>query len=286
MMNNARFLLATTVLLASTSTLAADLDLTVYNPGEAAVFPVTSTLITGPTEAMLVDAQFSTTEGDELVDLIRASGKTLTTIYISGGDPDFYFGLEPLVAAFPDADVIASPAVVAHINATKARKIEYWGPKLGEGAPEQVIVPDVSERTEFLVDGEPVEVHHINTHQAHLWLPGEETILGGVAVYAGTHVWTADSQSREARDQWQAVLNEMIERQPRQVIPGHYLGQRPDGADAVVFTRDYLQNFEQALTANDSANAVIKELKARYPDLPGEDSLTISAKVNTGEMDW
>lgn len=286
MMTNAKLLLATTALLASTSTLAADLDLTVYNPGEAGIFPVTSTLITGPTEAMLVDAQFSTTEGDELVDLIRASGKTLTTIYISGGDPDFYFGLEPLVAAFPDADVIASPAVVAHINATKAGKIEYWGSKLGEGAPEQVIVPDVSEHTEFLVDGEPVEVHHINTPQAHLWLPGEETILGGVAVYAGTHVWTADSQSREARDQWQAVLNEMIERQPRQVVPGHYLGQRPDGVDAVVFTRDYLQNFEQALTEHDSSDGVISDLKARYPDLPGEDSLTISAKVNTGEMDW
>ncbi|MDX1459015.1 MAG: Vmh family MBL fold metallo-hydrolase [Marinobacter sp.] len=285
-MNKTRTFLTATALLASVNTLAADLELTVYNPGEEGIFPVTSTLITGPSEAMLVDAQFSTIDGDALVELIRDSGKTLTTIYISGGDPDFYFGLEPLVAAFPDAEVLASPAVVAHINETRDRKIDYWGPKLGDGAPDQVIVPEASERTEFQVDGEPVEVHHINTHQAYLWLPGEETILGGVAVYGGTHVWTADSQSREARQQWQAVLEEMINRQPQRVIPGHYLGQPPQGADAVVFTRNYLQDFEQALTDSHGSAAVIEYLKAQYPTLPGEDSLTISAKVNTGEMDW
>lgn len=285
-MNKARTFLAATALLASANTMAADLELTVYNPGEKGIFPVTSTLITGPSEAMLVDAQFSTTDGDALVDLIRESGKALTTIYISGGDPDYYFGLQPLVAAFPEAKVVASPAVVEHINATKARKIEYWGPKLGDGAPDRVIVPEASDRTEFQVDGEPVEVHHINTHQAYLWLPEEEAILGGVAVYAGTHVWTADSQTREARDEWQAVLSEMIDRQPQRVIPGHYLGEMPQGTDAVVFTRNYLQDFEQALTDNNESSALIEEMKARYPNLPGEDSLTISAKVNTGEMDW
>lgn len=285
-MNKARTFLAATALLASANTLAADLELTVYNPGEKGIFPATSTLITGPSEAMLVDAQFSTTDGDALVDLIRDSGKTLTTIYISGGDPDFYFGLQPLVAAFPEAKVVASSEVVKHINATKARKIDYWGPKLGDGAPDQVIVPEVSDRTEFQVDGEPVEVHHINTPQAYLWLPEEETILGGLAVYAGTHVWTADSQTRDARDEWQAVLSEMIDRQPQQVIPGHYLGELPQGTDAVVFTRNYLQDFEQALTDSNDSSALIEQLEARYPKLPGEESLIISAKVNTGEMDW
>ena len=64
---------------------ATPLQLQVYNPGEAAVFPVSSTLISGEREAILVDAQFSTREAAELVRLVKASGKRLTTIYISLG---------------------------------------------------------------------------------------------------------------------------------------------------------------------------------------------------------
>ena len=54
---------------------ATPLQLQVYNPGEAAVFPVSSTLISGEREAILVDAQFSTREAAELVRLVQASGK-------------------------------------------------------------------------------------------------------------------------------------------------------------------------------------------------------------------
>ena len=38
--------------------------------------------------------------------LPSASGKQLTTIYISHGDPDYYFGLDTLTAAFPKAKVL------------------------------------------------------------------------------------------------------------------------------------------------------------------------------------
>ena len=80
--------------------LAQPLSLEVYNPGEHAVFPVSSSLITGEREAILVDAQFSTREAQALVERIQASGKTLTTIFISHGDPDFYFGLDTLTRAY------------------------------------------------------------------------------------------------------------------------------------------------------------------------------------------
>src|SRR5690606_28049953 len=108
------------LLLAAGTLQAAPLSLQVYNPGERAIFPVSSTLISGEHEAMLVDAQFSSHEAKELVELVRASGKRLTTIYISHGDPDFYFGLETLTQAFPEAKVLATPQTIAHIEHTQA----------------------------------------------------------------------------------------------------------------------------------------------------------------------
>jgi glyoxylase-like metal-dependent hydrolase (beta-lactamase superfamily II) len=44
----------------------------------------------------------------KLVEMIKKSGKKLTRIVITSGDPDFYFGLEPLVKAFPDVKVVAT----------------------------------------------------------------------------------------------------------------------------------------------------------------------------------
>jgi glyoxylase-like metal-dependent hydrolase (beta-lactamase superfamily II) len=123
-----RQLVAGAALLASASAaLAQPLSVEVYNPGESAIFPVTSTLISGEREAILIDAQFSTREAEELVERIQASGKTLTTIFISHGDPDFYFGLDTLTRAYPEAKVLATPETVAYIEKSRTPKLAYWG---------------------------------------------------------------------------------------------------------------------------------------------------------------
>lgn len=132
-MNKRSITLLITALAASNYVSAADLAITHYNPGENAIFPASSVLVSGEKELMLFDAQFSVKDGKKLVEQIKKSGKELSIIYISSGDPDYYFGLEPIVAAFPDVKVVASEAVVKHIERTKDAKLAYWGPILKEG---------------------------------------------------------------------------------------------------------------------------------------------------------
>lgn len=278
--------LAILLSLAAVPAISAPLHLEVYNPGENAIFPVSSTLISGPKEVVLIDAQFSTKDGQKLADTLKASGKNLTKIIITSGDPDYYFGLEPLVNAFPSVSVVASPAVVDHIRATKDAKLEYWGPKMEDGAPKSIIVPEPTQETRFSVDGTPLELRHSGEYAAYIWIPSEKTILGGTGIASGMHVWTADTQSAEKRQAWRNVLTEMKALKPTTVIPGHYLGTRLDGDKAVTFTQDYLNKFESALSKHKNSADVISEMKAAYPGLADEGSLELSAKVNTGEMKW
>src|SRR3954464_2238136 len=77
----------------------------------------TATLVTGESEAMLVDAGFTRADGHRLVAEILDSGKTLTRIVISHADPDFYWGAEVVVDAFPAAEIVATPIVIEHIGA-------------------------------------------------------------------------------------------------------------------------------------------------------------------------
>lgn len=132
---------------------AEQLKMEVYNPGEKSIFPVSSEIISGKTEVALIDAQFQRNDAEALVKKIKQSGKKLTTIYISQADPDFYFGLDVITKAFPQAKVIATPQTIEEIKATKEGKMAYWGPILKENAPTQVIVPQELQGKSFTVDG-------------------------------------------------------------------------------------------------------------------------------------
>lgn len=270
----------------ASSAFAAPLQLDVYNPQDKAIFPVSSTLVSGPKEAILFDAQFSTKDGEQLVQMIRASGKTLKAIVITSGDPDFYFGLQPIVKAFPQVKVLATPQVVDHIRATKEAKLQFWGPQMKDGAPTSLTVPQATTQTQFTVDGETLELRHANDYAAYIWIPANRAIIGGTGVASGIHVWTADTQSEQQRSAWRSVLSEMQSLQPTQVVPGHYIGERPTGEKAIRFTQDYLQSFEQSLGAKKGSDYVIKTMTAAWPGLADVSSLELSAKVNSGEMKW
>lgn len=268
------------------SVFAAPLTVDTYNPQEKGIFAVSSTLVSGPTEAVLFDAQFSVKDGEALVEKIRKSGKTLNKIVITSGDPDFYFGLQPLVKAFPNAKVVATQSVVDHIKATKDAKLAFWGPQMKDGAPTTLVVPQVIASTTFMIDGEKVDIEAPESYAAYVWIPSAKTILGGTGVSWGIHLWTADTQTNASRQQWQQTLDSMAAHKPERVIPGHYLGTPPAGAGAIDFTRQYLQQFEVALNKHKDSASVIDTMKKQWPNLAEASSLELSAKVNTGEMKW
>ena len=284
-----RLLLATAALAFTAQAWAADLTLDVYNPGAAAIFPVTSVLVSGEKEAILVDAQFGKSQAEQVVEKIRASGKRLTTIYISHGDPDYYFGLETLVAAFPEANVLASAPTVEHIKATADDKLKYWGPILKSDAPSKTFVPQVLKGDSLTLEGKRLQIVGLDGPQpdrSFVWIPSIKTVVGGVVVAENIHVWMADTQTPKSHKDWLATLDSIEKLQPATVIPGHYLGESVRSLVPVRFTAGYIKAFdEETAKAKDSA-ALIAAMKLRYPDLGEDSSLELSAKVAKGEMKW
>ncbi|WP_341781908.1 MBL fold metallo-hydrolase [Ectopseudomonas mendocina] len=274
------------LLAAAGGALAQPLTLETYNPRETAVFPVSSTLISGEKDAILVDAQFSNQEAEALVERIRASGKRLTTIFISHGDPDFYFGLDVLTRAYPEARILATPATVAYIEKTRAPKLAYWGPILKDSAPARTLVPEPLQDNLLQLEGQRIEVVGHDPQHTSLWLPGIKAVVGGVLTSANIHLWVADAQSLEARRNWLKSLDELEALQPATLIPGHYLGEAAMNLDDLRFTRDYLLALQEELPNAKDSDALIAAMKARYPDLEDDSSLELSAKVLKGEMQW
>lgn len=265
------------------------LHLNIYNPGKKSIFPVTSTLVSGPTEAILIDAQFQKDDAKAVVDMIRASGKTLKSVYISHGDPDFYFGLDEIVKAFPDARIEASSETRVYIEKSMKPKNAHWGPILKDNAPSELILPEVIENNILRVDDIEMKIMGLDGPDAKhsfVWIPSSKTVLGGVSLFENMHAWMADSQTQAERNAWKDKLDMMLELNPETVIPGHYVGESARDITIIQYMKRYLTDFELAAQNSDSSEELKAEMIKKYPDAGGLPVLETSAKVITGEMSW
>jgi hypothetical protein len=118
------------------------LSVKVYN-ADANSFHVNAVVVSGKSEAIVIDSGFTRADALRVAANVLDSGKTLKTIFISNADPDFYFGAEVLKNLFPQAQVLTTPAVREKIEAKLAGKLAFWAPKMGANAPQQPIVPDL-----------------------------------------------------------------------------------------------------------------------------------------------
>jgi glyoxylase-like metal-dependent hydrolase (beta-lactamase superfamily II) len=71
-----------------------------------------STLIYGERDAILVDTFLTIDQSQALLNRVVASGKNLTTIYLTHGHGDHAFGIASLLDYFPNAKAVATPEVV------------------------------------------------------------------------------------------------------------------------------------------------------------------------------
>ena len=95
--------------------------------GEA-TWPATSvSLITGERDAVLIDAALTIQDAEQIVKWIEATGKSLTTIYITHGHGDHFFGLNPILSAFPEARAVTAAAVVPEAQGQLSPDyLQFW----------------------------------------------------------------------------------------------------------------------------------------------------------------
>lgn len=254
-------------------------------------FNRTPVLLTGDKDAILLDGGFTLSDGKAVAEKIKETGKKLTMIYVSQSDPDYYFSLGPIKAAFPDARIIAAPETVDAIKGNIEAKLKVWGPQLKDNGPQKlsdVVIPEASDVKALELEGNEIEIVPAEgmTNRRYLWVPSLKAVFGGVLITAGEHVWLADTPDLSQREAWIRNLDTIAARNPEVVVPAHMKPGSATDVSAIKFTRDYIAAFdEEAAKAKDSGE-LIAAMKKRYPDIGGESSLELGAKVIKGEMKW
>src|SRR5260370_22956393 len=181
--------------------------------GEVATWaPSSSTLISGPTKGILIDALLTFENADQIAAWAKSFGKKITGVYITHGHSDHWLGLARLLQHFPEARGYAAPegAARAAWEMEFNKTTKYWTSRFPGELPETPVVPEVLNTDEILVDGQVVNLIHAGQGDIAgspiFHRPSADAVVCGAVVYNNVHMmmYEADEAKREA---WIASIN-------------------------------------------------------------------------------
>lgn len=250
-------------------------------------FCVTSTLVIRNSRALLIDAKFSKTDANRIISYIQDQGLELTQIFISHGDPDYYFGLEEFKAVYPRVIARTTPETAKRITSTMLEKLVTWEPVLGDEIPQNLVVPQILNATSFTFEGLTIEIFGSDSTRIALYLPDFNMIVGGPSIVSGNHLFLADMGTTADLNRWKDNLTELRNLNPTIVIPGHtdIANERFTEVTTIHFSSQYLTDALSANWAQPSSN-FINGMNSLHPNLLSYPVLELSGKVLSGEMTW
>jgi glyoxylase-like metal-dependent hydrolase (beta-lactamase superfamily II) len=242
-------------------------------PGTKEAFwqPTSSTLIYGRRDAVLVDVPTTWQQGVTLGYWVKDSGKNLTTIYVTHGHGDHFFGIAPLLDRFPNAKVVAIPAVVKTMQRHASPDFaKFWNGLFPGQIPNQLVIAeelkgDTIDLEEH--DLRAVELGHTDSDDTScLHIPSLELVVAGDAVYNGPHQYLADSTTPQKRKDWISALDKIESFNPRTVIAGHKQPGTDNNPRIIEETRQYIRDFESVAEKTATAKELYEGMLKLYPD--------------------
>jgi len=153
--------------------------------------PTTSTLIFGTTDAVLVDALLIMEDVDALGDMIASTGKRLTTIFITHGHGDHFFGSDRLIARFPGARAVTTPGIVDYINSHIQDDAKLFSSYFGDTFATPTSRPSRLEGDVMDLEGHELRVIEVGqgdiAPSAVLHIPSLDAVVAGDVAYNQIH---------------------------------------------------------------------------------------------------
>ena len=127
-----------------------------------------STLIYGKRDAVLVDAYMTVKQATALADWVASLNRDLTTIYITHGHGDHWFGVGTLLERFPRAKAVATPKTieVMRLNASPQFLHGAWERGFPGQIPEHLVMAEELDGNVISLEGHDlivVELGHTDT---------------------------------------------------------------------------------------------------------------------------
>lgn len=232
---------------------------------------IAATLIYGKQDAILVDAYMTVKQADALANWVAASGKNLTTIYITHGHGDHWFGIGALLERFPNARAVATHDVVRVMRQHASPEIleRVWKAGFPGQIPDRLVIAEELKGNVINLEGHDlvaVELGHTDTdYTTCLNVPSIGLVVAGDAVYNDVHLYLAESNA-QSRQEWIAALDKIESLKPRAVIASHKRPGNDDNPRIIEETRQYIRNFDRLAKMATTAQELYDKMLEIYPN--------------------
>jgi len=249
--------------------------------------PTSATLIYGQRDAVLVDALLTVEQAQALAEWVAASGKNLTTIYITHGHGDHFFGIWALQNRFPNARAVATRDVVKVMRQQASPEYvkTFWNVRFPGQIPERLVIAEELEGTAIRLEGRDlvvVEVGHTDTdHTTCLHVPSTGLVVAGDVAYNDVHAYLIESNPQTRRE-WISALDTIEALHPRAVVAGHKKPEKDDSPRIIEETRQYIRDFDRLAETTRTAPELYDRMLELHPDRANPGVLWASARAVKG----
>jgi glyoxylase-like metal-dependent hydrolase (beta-lactamase superfamily II) len=233
--------------------------------------PISSTLISGERDAVLVDTFITIEQNRALTDWVGASGENLIAIYATHGHGDHFFGVNTIQQRFPGARFVASRDAISVMRGQVSAPVleAFWKSRFpGQIDPTLAVAEELAEPVIRLEGEELVSIptgHTDTLGTTCLHVPSIGLVVAGDAVYNDVHIHLGESNA-DSRQEWIAALDMIDSLKPRAVIAGHKRLGRPDAPSIIGETRRYIRDFDRIAVTTQTAKELYGQMLAIYPD--------------------
>lgn len=253
---------------------------------------VSSTLIMGKKEAMVVTAQATKSSATRLAEEIKKTGLALTYVFLDHAHLDHSQGAVVLKEYFPEAKFIAAPKVAALQQVRMKADDEMAIKRYGDNAAVPSIPFQAYNENTIMLEGNEIQlwndqygdvgIGHTDEPHTVIYIPSLKALLPNDICYFGGHINMGGS-TKESREKWKAQIRSYMEMDLDIVIPGHvprvYSSQMT--ADSVLsFSLQYIEDFEKAQAKAETADELIETMLHKYPNLKHTSALYMGAYIN------
>lgn len=228
-----------------------------------------ASLIMGERDAVLVDPPFTKADAHRVAAMVLDSGKRLTHVFVTHDHPDHFFSMDVLQEAFPDAEIVAHPTVVADIWRSLPFKIRRWSPVLGANGPAYPSAPHILTGDTIMLEGHqlkvlgPMQGDHV--HSTALWAPGIKALFPGDIVFNQMHLWFGE-QGPDEIAAWGRALDDLAALNPEIVVAGHNKPGLPNDLSGIEFSRAYIAAWPGLVAASSDSKDLQARVRAAFPD--------------------
>ncbi|HLX26705.1 MAG TPA: MBL fold metallo-hydrolase [Candidatus Cybelea sp.] len=230
-----------------------------------------STLIYGDREALLVDAFMTVNQANALADWVASKGKHLTTIYITHGHGDHWFGAGTLVERFPNVRVVATRDTVGVMRQNSSREAlqHVWEASFPGQIPKNLAIAQELEGDTIELEGRELrvlEAGHTDTDRTTcLDVPSIGLVVAGDVAYNDVHLYLAESNA-QTRQEWISTLDRLEALHPQAVVASHKRPENDDTPAIIGETRQYIRDFDRLAATTSTAEELYDGMLALYPN--------------------